>query len=67
MHEIYCDTDDTFEVPDDLVQNFVIESVEIPNTQKKIHVTAEMFNKPLEWKLTQVQNVMWFHLKPWKP
>ena len=67
MHEIDCDTDDTFEVPDDLMHNFVIESAEIPNAQNEIHVTAEVFNKPLEMKLTQVQNVIWYLLKPWKP
>ena len=51
MHEIDCDTDDTFEVPDNLMQNFVIESIEIPNAQNEIHVTAEVFNKPLELKI----------------
>ena len=43
MHKIDCDTDDTFEVPNNFIQNFVIESVEIPNTQDDIHVTAEVF------------------------
>ena len=33
------------------MQNFVIESVEIPNAQNKIHVTAEVFNKSLELKI----------------
>ena len=51
MHEIDCDTDDTFEVLDDLMQNFVIESVEIRNAQNEIHGTAEVFSKSLELKI----------------
>ena len=51
MHEIDCDTDDTFEDPDDLMQNFVIESVEIPNAQNEIHLTTEVFKKSLELKI----------------
>ena len=51
MHEIDCDTEDTFEIPDDLMQDFVIESVEISNAQNEIHVTAQVFNKSPELKI----------------
>ena len=51
MHEIDCNTDDTFDVPDDLMQYFAIESVEISNAQNEIHVTAEVFGKSLELKI----------------
>ena len=50
MHKIDCDTDCTFKVPNDLMQNFVSESEKIPNAQNDIHVTTEVFNKPLELK-----------------
>ena len=64
MHKIDCDTDDTFEVPDDLMQNFVIESVEIRNAQNEIHGTTEVFSKSLELKIDSGAKCNVISLKP---
>ena len=44
MHEIDCENYEDMEGPEDLMQNFVIESVEIPNSQNEIHITANISN-----------------------
>ena len=51
MHEIDCENHEDIEGPEDLMQNFVIESVEIPNSQNEIHITANILNSPLELKV----------------
>ena len=51
MHEIDCENYEDIEDPEDLMQNFIIESVEIPNSQNEIHITANISNTPLELKI----------------
>ena len=51
LHELDCNPDEAYEVPDDMFQNFVIESVDVPNSKNEIHVTAEVLDKSLELKI----------------
>ena len=51
MHEIDCKNYEDIEGPEHLMQTFVKESVEIPNLQNEIHITANISNTPLDLKI----------------
>ena len=52
MYEVDYDSEYADENPEDMLENFTIQSVDVPNSRNnEIHITALVSGKPLELKI----------------